>query len=169
MSMSLAEHTQFGLFLHATDPAGIRDAVALCDRVGFHSLWQGDHISFGPPIQDPFSQLSYAAALSDKLTFGTSVLLVPLRQPAGIAKQAVTMDYLTQGRFILGAGVGGEFPKEFEMMGVPVDQRGARMEESVEIMKKLWSGGKVSYQGKFFQFEDCDISPAPLTPGGPPI
>jgi alkanesulfonate monooxygenase SsuD/methylene tetrahydromethanopterin reductase-like flavin-dependent oxidoreductase (luciferase family) len=65
MSLPLTNHTQFGLFLHAADPAGIREAVALCERVGFQSLWQGDHISFGPPIQDPFSQLAYAAALSD--------------------------------------------------------------------------------------------------------
>ena len=86
--------------------------VELVDRCGYDSLWVGDHISFPLPILDPFLQLAQAAVVSRRLTLGTSVLLLPLRHPTPIAKQVTTLDHLTEGRLILGVGVGGEFPKE---------------------------------------------------------
>ena len=92
--------------------------VELVDRSGYDSLWVGDHISFPLPIFDPLLQLAQAAVVSRRLQFGTSVFLLPLRHPTPVAKQVSTIDHLTEGRFIFGVGVGGEFPKEYEACGV---------------------------------------------------
>ena len=101
--------------------------VELIDRSGYDSLWVGDHISFPLHIFDPLLQLAQAAVVSRRLQFGTSVFLLPLRHPTPVAKQVSTLDHLTEGRFIFGVGVGGEFPKEYEACGVPITERGARL------------------------------------------
>jgi probable F420-dependent oxidoreductase len=143
--------------------------VELVERGGYDSLWVGDHISFHIAILDPFLQLAQAAVLSRKLIFGTGVYLVPLRHPTPVAKQVATLDHLTEGRFIFGVGVGGEFAKEFEACGVPVAQRGARLDESIEVMRKLWSGNPATHDGRFFKFEGVTMQPPPRQAGGPPI
>ncbi|MGL1446768.1 LLM class flavin-dependent oxidoreductase, partial [Vibrio parahaemolyticus] len=76
----------------------------------------------------------------------------PLRHPTPVAKQVSTLDHLTEGRFIFGVGVGGEFHKEFEACGVPVAERGARLDESLTVMRKLWSGTPATHDGRFFKF-----------------
>jgi probable F420-dependent oxidoreductase len=147
----------------------MRSLVGLVDRSGYDSLWVGDHISFHIAILDPFLQLAQAAVMSRRLTFGTGVYLVPLRHPTPVAKQVSTLDHLTEGRFIFGVGVGGEFHKEFEACGVPVAERGARLDESIAVMRKLWSGKPASHDGRFFSFEGITMQPPPRQAGGPPI
>jgi alkanesulfonate monooxygenase SsuD/methylene tetrahydromethanopterin reductase-like flavin-dependent oxidoreductase (luciferase family) len=80
-----------------------------------------------------------------------------------------TLDHLTEGRFIFGVGVGGEFHKEFEACGVPVAERGARLDESIAVMRKLWSGKPATHDGRFFSFEGVTMQPPPRQAGGPPI
>jgi probable F420-dependent oxidoreductase len=143
--------------------------VELVDRSGYDSLWVGDHISFHIAIFDPLLQLAQAAVISRRLLLGTGVYLVPLRHPTPVAKQVSTLDHLTEGRFIFGVGVGGEFAKEFEACGVPVSERGARLEESLSVMRKLWSGKPATHDGRFFKFEDVTMQPPPRQAGGPPI
>jgi probable F420-dependent oxidoreductase len=143
--------------------------VELVDRCGYDSIWTGDHISFAIPIPDPLLMLAQAAVVSRRLTLGIAVYLLPLRHPAPVAKQTATLDHLTEGRLIFGVGVGGEFPQEFEVCGVPVNERGARLSEGIEVLRKLWSGEKVSHAGRFFRFEDVALQPPPRQPGGPPI
>lgn len=146
------------------------ERVQLLDRCGYNSLWVGDHISFAIPILDPMLQLAQAAVVSRRLTLGTSVLLLPLRHPTPVAKQASTLDHLTEGRFILGVGVGGEFPKEYEACDVPHNERGARLAEGVQVLKKFFSGEPVTHHGRFYgPFEDIPMAPPPRQPGGPPI
>ena len=147
----------------------LRRLVALADGSGYDSLWVGDHISFHIAILDPFLQLAQAAVLSRRLILGTGVYLVPLRHPTPVAKQVATLDHLTEGRFIFGVGVGGEFAKEFEACGVPVAERGARLDESIAVMRKLWSGKPATHDGRFFKFEGVTMQPPPRQPGGPPI
>ena len=147
----------------------MRTLVELVDRGGYDSLWVGDHISFHIAILDPFLQLAQAAVISRRLVFGTGVYLVPLRHPTPVAKQVATLDHLTEGRFIFGVGVGGEFAKEFEACGVPVAQRGARLDESLLVMRKLWSGKPASHDGRFFKFDGVTMQPPPRQAGGPPI
>ncbi|MDA1097924.1 MAG: LLM class flavin-dependent oxidoreductase, partial [Proteobacteria bacterium] len=86
-----------------------------------------------------------------------------------MAKQIATIDLLTEGRFIFGVGVGGEFPKEYEACGVPRHERGARLSEGIAVLRKLWTGEAVSNGGKFYPFEDVRMTPPPAQPGGPPI
>jgi probable F420-dependent oxidoreductase len=143
--------------------------VELVDASGFDSLWVGDHVSFALPYLDPLLMLAQAAVASRRLTFGTGVYLVPLRPPAPIAKQVATLDHLTEGRFIFGVGVGGEFPKEYEVCGVPRAERGPRLTESIEVIRALWSGKAVSHHGRFFHFDDVTMRPPPVQAGGPPI
>ena len=146
------------------------DLVELVDRSGFDSLWVGDHVSFAVPILDPLLQLAQAAVVSRRLTLGTSVYLLPLRHAAPVAKQVSTLDHLTEGRLIFGVGVGGKFPKEYELCGVPHNERGARLAEGVAVLRKLWTGEKVSHDGRFYgPFNDVSMRPPPRQPGGPPI
>ncbi len=146
------------------------ELVRLVDRCGYESLWAGDHISFAIPILDPLLQLAQAAVVSRRLTLGTSVLLLPLRHPTPVAKQVLTLDHLTEGRFIFGVGVGGEFPREYAACDVPHNERGARLAEGVQVVRKFFSGEPVSHQGKFYgPFEDIPMLPGPRQAGGPPI
>jgi len=149
--------------------ASLRATVELVDGSGYDSMWAGDHVSFPVPFLDPLQQIAQAAAFSPRLTFGTAVYLLPLRHPAPVAKEISTLDHLTEGRLIFGVGVGGEFPKEYEVCGVPLKQRGARLGESIEVMRKLWSGQPATHQGQFFNFSDVQMLPAPRQQGGPPI
>lgn len=144
--------------------------VELVDRCGYDSLWAGDHISFAVPILDPLLQLAQAAVVSRRLTLGTSVLLLPLRHPTPVAKQVTTLDHLTEGRLILGVGVGGEFPKEYAACDVPHHERGARLAEGVTVLRKFFSGEPVTHAGKFYgPFADVPMRPPPRQAGGPPI
>src|ERR1700735_5527073 len=108
----------------------LRTHVQLIDACGYNSLWVGDHVAFTTPILDPLLQLAQAAVVSRRLILGTAVYLVPLRSPGLIAKMVSSLDHLTEGRLIFGVGAGGEFPKEFELCGVPVSERGSRLTES---------------------------------------
>jgi probable F420-dependent oxidoreductase len=180
MDLPLDDHLSIGVqTLHRrTEPAEgpwlptideLADLVGLVDRCGYDSMWVGDHVAFTIAIFDPLMQLAQAAVLSRRLVFGTDVYLLPLRHPTPVAKQVSTLDHLTEGRFIFGVGVGGEFPKEYEACGVPLSERGARLSESLTVMRKLWTGEPVSHAGKFFTFEGVKMQPPPRQPGGPPV
>jgi probable F420-dependent oxidoreductase len=180
MDLPLDDHLSIGVqTMHRrTEPAEgpwlptideLADLVSLVDRCGYDSMWVGDHVAFTIAIFDPLMQLAQAAVLSRRLVFGTDVYLLPLRHPTPVAKQVSTLDHLTEGRFIFGVGVGGEFPKEYEACGVPLNERGARLSESLTVMRKLWTGEPVSHAGKFFNFEGVKMQPPPRQPGGPPV
>lgn len=151
------------------DPADARRLVEMAEGLGYDSLWVGDHIAFTIPILDPLLQLVHAAAYAKTLTFGTGVYLAPLRHPTPTAKMIATLDHLAGGRFIFGVGVGGEFPGEYAACGVPVEERGARLTEIIPLLKKLWSGEKVSNDGRFYPIPETLMLPTPRQPGGPPV
>ncbi|MCS6800994.1 MAG: LLM class flavin-dependent oxidoreductase [Chloroflexota bacterium] len=137
--------------------------------LGFDSIWVSEHIVFHGPVLEAMTVLSYYAAAAPRLQLGTAVYLMPLRHATITAKTAATLDYISGGRLILGIGVGGEYPKEFEACGVPVKQRGGRTDEAIVVAKKLWSGERVTFEGKYFQLNDVRLQPLPVQPGGPPI
>ncbi|TMK14053.1 MAG: TIGR03619 family F420-dependent LLM class oxidoreductase [Alphaproteobacteria bacterium] len=144
--------------------------VRLVDDCGYDSLWVGDHIAFAAAIFDPLLQLAQAAVVSRRLKLGTNVYLVPLRHPVLVAKQAATLDHLSEGRLIFGVGIGGEFPKEFEACGVPLGERGARLTAAIPLLRQLWSGEPVSYGGRYFgAFSEVSMQPPSRQPGRPPI
>jgi probable F420-dependent oxidoreductase len=149
--------------------ASILDLARRCEALGFDSLWMGDHVSFHVPILESLSLLAFLAAATERVQLGTSVYLLPLRSPAIAAKTAATVDVLSGGRTILGIGVGGEFPPEFEVCGVPVAERGSRTDEAIGILRRLWSESGVVHRGRHFAFGPVSLDPKPLQPGGPPI
>jgi probable F420-dependent oxidoreductase len=181
MPLPLDKHLKIGIqTIHRrTEPASgpwlpaideLTELVSLVDRSGYDSLWVGDHIAFAVSILDPLLQLAQAAVVSRRLVLGTNVYLLPLRHPGPVAKQVATLDHLCEGRLIFGVGVGGEFPKEFAVSGVPLNERGGRLSAAIPLLRELWSGEPVSYSGKYFgEFNEVAMQPPSRQPGGPPI
>jgi probable F420-dependent oxidoreductase len=169
MALKLDASMKFGVTARLSNRAVIRRTVALLEELDYASLWAGDHIAFTSPILDPMLGLSQAAALSDRIAIGTAVYLLPLRSAAAAAKLGASLDHLSEGRFIFGVGAGGEFPREFAACGVPLAEGGQRMSEGIEVMRKLWSGQRVSHAGRLWKFDDVHMQPGPYTPGGPPV
>lgn len=168
--MKLKNNCQFGFMGGFPSAASAKETVELAEQLAFDSLWVGDHIAFPVPIQDSMMQLALASAHSTALTLGTCVYLLPLRHPTIVAKQVATLDFITGGnKVVFGVGIGGEFPNEYAACGVDVSERGARLTAAIPALKKLWTGEKVSYKSKFYEFDDVTMLPAPPTHGGPPI
>ena len=145
------------------------DRIGLLEDWGYDSLWTSEHILFHGPIMEALTQLAFYAARTKRLRLGTAVYLLPLRHPTVVAKTVTTLDILSGGRLTLGIGVGGEFPKEFEATGVPVNERGSRTNESIEVMRRLWTESNVTHQGRHYQFTDVTMEPRPLQQPHPPI
>src|SRR3989304_5098599 len=139
------------------------------EDLGFDSIWVGEHIFFNAPMYAALTTLTFLAAQTNHVKLGTSVVILPLRPPAVTAKEAATVDILSRGRLILGVGVGGEHPKEFEACGIPLSERGARTDEAIDIMQRLWVEDHLSFQGRFHQMNDVTLFPKPVQKGGPPI
>jgi probable F420-dependent oxidoreductase len=154
-------------FTLGTNYAGVPSPdmfFSIVDRVeeaGLDSLWIGDHIVWSNPLLESLTTLACYVARTKRITVGTSVLIMPLRQPVVLAKQLSTMAYLSNGRVVAGMGVGGENAREFEACGIPHHQRGRIMDESLEIMSRLWTEDHVSFHGRHFDFEDVTLDPKP--------
>jgi len=169
-ALPLANDLRFGAISGAFDGQQARRAVQAVAAMGYDSVFAGDHVAFTSPIIDPLTEIAFWGAIEPRLTFGTSVYLLPLRHPTIVAKLVATLDRLLgAGRFIFGVGVGGEFPPEYEACGVPIKQRGVRTNEAIEIIRRLWTEPRVAHRGKYFSFGEISMQPRPLTPGGPPI
>ncbi|MCS5619864.1 MAG: LLM class flavin-dependent oxidoreductase, partial [Myxococcota bacterium] len=151
-----------GMVMAGQDPAVVRELAQAIEAAGFDSVWAGDHISFHIPIMESLTLLTYVAAVTERLRLCTGVYLVPLRHPTTSAKVVSTLDVLSNGRVTLGVGVGGEFPPEFQATGVPVEERGRRTDEGIEIMRKLFSEDGVVYKGDHFEFGPVSLNPKPV-------
>ena len=133
----------------------------LIEELGFDGAWVGDHLACPSPLLDAMGCLTAAAAVTERIALGFSVLLLGLRPPAWTAKQLVTLDALAPGgRLRLGVGVGGEFPEEFAAAGVPLERRGRRVDETLAVLGDLLAGRPVHYQGSVISV-DVDAPPAP--------
>lgn len=139
------------------------------EELGFDIMTTGEHIVFFRPILDVVTVLAYAAAVTKSIKLLPSTLILPLRHPTIMAKELTSIDLLSKGRLIASVGIGGDYPREFQACGVSMKTRGARANESIEIMRKYWTGERFDYQGKIFQLEDVDMLPTPHQPGGPPL
>ncbi len=157
-----------------TTPPVIRGAK-LIEELGFDGAWVGDHLACPAPLLDAMGCLSAAAAVTERINLGFSVMLAGLRPPAWTAKQLMTLDALAPGgRLRLGVGVGGEFPEEFAAAGVPLARRGRRVDETLEVLPDLLAGRPVSYQGSVIQVEvhapnDPTRGLAPAISAMPPV
>jgi probable F420-dependent oxidoreductase len=140
----------------------LRDAkqeARRAEELGFDFLLSGEHIMFHAATGNTFVSLAAAAGATERIKLMSGIVLVPLYPVALLAKQASVLDVVSGGRFNLGVGVGGEFPKEFDAVGVPVNQRGARTNEALELLDKLLTESDVTFDGRFTTLDGFTISP----------
>ena len=179
----------FAVGIGATvEPGALRAAAVAAERLGFATLWAPEHVVLveryasqypysdaglfpggsAIPIADPFATLAYAAACTTTIRLGTGICLVPEHNPLILAKTAATLDRLSGGRFILGAGVGW-LAEEFEALGVPFEHRGTRTREYIEAMRKLWREPVSSHQARYASFEGVTSFPKPANGESIPV
>lgn len=157
---------RLGIHLPTFDPlragasAELLEVARAAEKHEFDSIWVGDHLLCPAPVLEATACLAAAAAVTDRIDLGFSVLLAGLRQPAWTAKQLVTIDQVSPGRrLVLGVGVGGEFPEEFEAAEVPMRERGRRLEETLEVLPALLAGEPVSHHGGTLKLEATGLEP----------
>jgi F420-dependent oxidoreductase-like protein len=150
-----------------------REAAVEFDRLGFDSVWVCDHLYGVPlpslPILEAWTELAAVAAVTERVGLGTLVTPPFFRNPAVLAKQIATLDQISNGRAIAGLGTGW-FDAEFKGYGLPfppVRERLAALEETIEILRRLWTEEKVSYEGRVFRLKEAYCEPKPVRP--PPI
>ena len=152
------------------DIQGVIDLAARCEDLGFDSVWASEHVfnvSYvydrigDKPYYEPLTVLTYVAAKTSTIGLGTSVLVLPYHNPIRLAKVAATLDVLSGGRMMLGVGV-GVIEEELEAMGSPFAERGAITDETIAIMKELWTNEDPSYQGKYHSFSGMKFTPKPV-------
>ncbi|MGX4695427.1 LLM class flavin-dependent oxidoreductase [Streptomyces sp. JNUCC 63] len=143
--------------------------IALADELGFDSAWLAEHhFSRYGLLGNPITFGAYLAERTKRILIGSAVLVLPFHDPIRLAEDAALLDNLSGGRLRLGVGRGYQ-PKEFKGFGKNAEHNRELYQETVDILKKAWTEEKWSYQGKHYSYEDMEIFPRPLTPGGPPI
>ena len=138
---------------------GAKDQARSAEDLGYDYLLTGEHVMFHGPTANNLVSLAAAAGATERIKLMSGIVLVPLYPPALLAKQVAVLDVVSDGRFSLGVGVGGEFPKEFEAVGVPVTERGARTNEALEVIDLLLREKDVHFDGRFTTLDGVSISP----------
>ena len=152
------------------DPQAVVNFGPLAEELGFDSVWVMDHLFNNgyirerlddKPYYHPMATLSHVSALTSHVKLGTSVLVLPYHNPVELAKYAATLDQMSGGRVVLGVGAGAMTP-EFDALGIPMSQRGSLTNESMDIMRELWSNEDPRFSSDRWQFEDLKFSPKPV-------
>lgn len=158
---------QFGLSMRRADH--IAEQAQAIEELGYDYATTGEHVFFHVPCSNAFISLAVAAGATTTLKLMSTITLLPLYPAVLAAKQAAALDVASGGRFHMGIGVGGELPQEFEASGVPVSERGARTNEALEIMRKLFTEDDVHFEGQFNQLSGVTLEPKPVQQPSPPI
>jgi probable F420-dependent oxidoreductase len=178
---------QFGP--HAREP-GVRERLGAiaraADRLGYDVVWTAEHLIFpreirteypyggkfpydvDDPILDVATTLAWIAAQTTRVRLGSSVVVLPYHHPVALAKALATVDVLSGGRLLLGVA-SGWLREEFELLGVPFAERGARTDEGIALLKHLWTAERIDFDGRFFSLRDAAQAPKPLQKPHPPI
>jgi probable F420-dependent oxidoreductase len=151
------------------DPARTVEQARRAEALGFDGVASGEHVFFHGPVGNSFVTLAAAAGVTSRVRLISSLTVLPLYPAALAVKLATTLDQVSGGRFELGVGVGGEFPPEFTAVGVDPAERGARTDETLELARRFWARGPVSFDGRFTQVPALELQPGPVQAGGPPI
>jgi probable F420-dependent oxidoreductase len=165
-------------------PVATRDSLLgfarRMEALGYDSLWASDHVIVPHRIEsrypysatgvfplppeagflEPLTALAMVAAVTERVALGTTVLVLPHRHPVLAAKSLATLDHLSNGRVILGAGVGW-MREEIELLGAPFDRRGAWSDEAIRVMRACWRDERTSHRGEFFTVDDVGVFPKP--------
>ena len=188
MKFSVCLSTGFEGVMYPIPFAGPKDFIRQgkrCERLGYHSVWGNDHVTTqdyvrelfpgkAPNFYEPMMVLAAIGAVTTKLKLGTAITVLPMRDPVYLAKQAITLDQMSGGRFIMAVGIGA-YREEFAAWGgsrVAGARRGDMMDEGLEAMHKLFIEPRCSYDGKYYSFKDLEMfpksvaQPFPLYVGG---
>ena len=161
-------------------PEAIREILGAVERCGFESAWTGEHvIAIDPqvppspiapdhPTLDTVAALSFAAAATSRIKLGSGIILLAQRNPLVLAKELASIDVLSQGRLLVGVGV-GYIAGEFEALGIPYGERGGRVDDHIEAMRAIWTQEKPVFKGKFTSFAGVQSKPSPVQTPHPPI
>src|SRR5947208_2190476 len=179
---------EFGLHLPNAGPFAngpdILRVARTAEELGFHSVWLFDHLftptnleskyPYSPdgsyamlpefPFYDPVSCMAAVAGATERIKFGTRVLIATYRHPVVLAKELATTDAIAGGRMILGVGAGW-MAEEFDAVDVPMDERFARLDEHVAVMRQAWQQGTVGHEGRFYSHCEAGFGPQPPQPG----
>ena len=158
---------EFGIGLRQVD--NIQASAKNAEALGYQFIACGEHVFFYGAADNSLIALAAAAGATTTIKLMSTITLVPLYPPALLAKQVATLDRASNGRFHFGVGVGGEIEKEFEACGVPVHERGARTNEALQILKRLWTEDAVTFEGRFSSLKDVTLDPKPVQSPHPPI
>jgi probable F420-dependent oxidoreductase len=184
METSVSRKPTVGITTYNYSPEDILNLAVHADRLGFEGLWFGEHyvipenygshhptktgnatesaiISPTIRIYDPWFLLGAVAGATKRLKIGTAICIVPLNNPLLLARHTTTAHDISGGRFLFGTGAGW-LKEEFDALGVPFNERGSRLDETIAILRKAWAGGYFAHEGKHFQFESLQISPHPV-------
>ena len=179
---------KFGFTLFGVRPTEYADIARRAEAVGFESIWMPEHLVFpaempatypysdsgrppvypGSPLYDPWVTLSFVAASTERIRLGTHVYILPLRQPLVTARAVTTLDVLSGGRAILGAGVGW-LAEEFYFVGESFRNRGKRTDEIIGLLRELWTEKVVQHAGPFYELGPLRFEPKPVQKPHPPI
>jgi probable F420-dependent oxidoreductase len=183
---------KFGLMFANAGPFGYPDSLAhlarTAEEVGMESIWTVEHVVIpvgykskypydpsgripGPenvPLPDPILPLAFAAAVTKTLRLGTGILILPQRHPIYVAKEVATLDVLSNGRAILGIGVGW-LKEEFDALNIPFEERAGRTAESVRAIRSLWKPEPEPFTGRYFNWPPLESNPKPVQQPGVPI
>ncbi|MGZ4678169.1 MAG: LLM class F420-dependent oxidoreductase [Acidimicrobiia bacterium] len=181
---------KFGMLFANVGPFGEPDGAAefgtICEEVGLESVWTVEHVvvptgytseypysrngrmpgTEDNPIPDPLVWLTWVGAHTTTLRLATGILILPQRNPVVLAKEVATLDRLSKGRVVLGIGVGW-LEEEFDALGVPFAERAARTDEHVAVMRAVWSGASVDFDGRFTQLHGANVFPQPVAKSVP--
>ena len=171
----------FGANVGAFDgPDAIARLGRAVEELGFESLWTGEHVVLVDPQRPPspvpphapfvdtVATLAFLAAKTARILLDSGIILLAQRQPIVLAKELAGIDVLSKGRLLFGVGV-GYVPGEFEALGIPYAERGARVSEHIEVIRTLWTQEQPSFRGRFTSFSGIQSRPLPVQRPHPPI
>ncbi len=169
------------------DPRTLVDVAVLAENLGYDSLWVMDRLLWPTDprapypatpdgslpevfktVLDPMEALTFAAAHTDEVDLGTGILDLPYYNPVILSRQLATLDQLSEGRLIAGFGNGWS-PDEFEAVNVPMEGRGNRANEALEVLKTIWTQDPCSHEGEYFRLPESHVFPKPVQDPHPPI
>ncbi len=172
---------RFGVFLPswvlpgeaAPSAAFLQDFARRAEDVGFDGVWVFDHLFEAPPsyrvvFMEPLTSLALVVGATRRVTLGTGILILPLRDPVVTAKAMANLDAVSGGRVVFGIGVGWD-DKEFRACQVPKETRGRRTDEMLEIINGLWTQDTYAYDGRYFTIPEIRLEPRPIQTPRPPI
>ncbi len=155
----------------------LHDLTVQAEKSKFNSIWVADHLLAPPGLSAAFgtkgifeaiTTLAALSQVSKKMLLGTSVCVLPMRHPLLLANQITALDHASNGRVVLGFGVGG-YPPEYDALNLPYDKRGKMVDEEIMLLKSIWSGSDLEFAGEFYRMKVTGVEPKPIQTPHPPL